>query len=524
VPSHRQFNRGISKLVLGFTLAIGLLVAPISPAADAAAPTTVSLTFNDGFTSQYDYARPVLNQYGVKGTFYVASSWVDNKATGFMASWQLDGLYRDGHEIGGMGREHKNLTVTYDSDPAADRAYKRDQVCGDRERLAELGYDPQTFAYPEAATDPAAQSIVSECGYLSGRVSGGLGGPTPPYAESVPPANAYALHTANEPPGPISLTQLQDAVTTAGANGGGWLPIAFNQVCHQGTPEYDTCMGTFRPIDDAVLGSFLAWLQTQPDVSVRTVRSVMGAPTQPPLPPRPTLVSLTFDDGLKSQYNAATSVLDPRSVDGTFFVNSGAIDRRESGAVTWSQLATLKSRGHEIGGHTLDHANLVQIPVDQARHQVCDDRTRLIQMGHNVVSFAYPEAAYNAQVESIVQSCGYQSARTGGSVLPEGRHYAETLPPRDPYATGAVGTTDNGPMTLAWMKKAVTAAETHGGGWVQLLFHEVCFRLSLNYAQCMNGYRPVDSAALASFVDWLKTRASAGVQIRTVKQAIAFSQ
>jgi peptidoglycan/xylan/chitin deacetylase (PgdA/CDA1 family) len=484
----------------------------------------VSLTFNDGFASQYDYARPVLNQYGAKGTFYVASNWVDNKATGFMASWQLDDLYRDGHEIGGMGRDHRNLTTTYDPDPAADLAYKQDQVCGDRQRLAELGYDPQTFAYPEAATDAAAQDIVRNCGYLSGRVSGGLGPPSPPYAETLPPANAFNVHTVNEPPGPISLVGLQDAVNAAAANGGGWLPIAFNRVCHQGTAEYATCMDTFRPIDDAVLGDFLAWLQTQPDVSVQTVRSVMGAPVQPPLPPRPTLVSLTFDDGLKSQYRATNEVLNPRNVDGTFFVNTGAIDRREAGAVTWTQLSTMRSNGHEIGGHTLDHVNLVGLSVDEATHQVCDDRARLIQRGYNPVSFAYPEAAFDAQSEAIVQGCGYQSARTGGNVLPEGPHYAETLPPRDPYATGAVGTTNNGPMTLAWMKSAVTAAETHGGGWVQLLYHDVCFRLSLNYQKCMSGYRPVDSGALGSFVGWLRSRASEGVQIKTVQQAMAFGQ
>src|SRR5262245_32000303 len=266
----RRSIRRMSRLVLGVGLAAGLLV-PIHQPAQAAPTTIVSLTFNDGFISQYDYARPVLNQYGVKGTFYVASSWVDNRATGFMASWQLDALYRDGHEIGGMGREHKNLTLTYDSDPAADLAYKQDQVCGDRQRLAELGYDPQTFAYPEAATDPAAQQIVQGCGYLSGRVSGGLGGPNPPFAESIPPANPYAVHTTSEPPGPITLESLQEAVTATSANGGGWLPIAFNRVCHQGDPDYSNCMGTFRPIDDAVLGSFLGWLQTQPDVSVSTV-------------------------------------------------------------------------------------------------------------------------------------------------------------------------------------------------------------------------------------------------------------
>jgi peptidoglycan/xylan/chitin deacetylase (PgdA/CDA1 family) len=511
------------KLLLGFALALGLLV-PTSPPAQAAAPTVVSLTFNDGFTSQYDFARPVLDQYNVPATFYVASSWVDNKATGFMASWQLDGLYRDGHEIGGMGRDHKNLTVTYESDPAADLAYKQDQVCGDRQRLAELGYDPQTFAYPEAATNAAAQDIVSDCGYLSGRVSGGLSDTSPPYAEAIPPANPFAVHTANEPPGPISLDTLQDAVTAAGANGGGWLPIALNRVCHQGDSNYASCMGTFRPIDDAVLADFLEWLQAQPDVSVSTVRSVMGAPSQPPLPPRPTLVSLTFDDGLTSQLRAANEVLNPRNVDGTFFLNTGPIDRRQGNTLTWNQVTTLKNRGHEIGGHTLDHVNLVGLPLAEATRQVCNDRARLVQKGHNAVSFAYPEAAFDAQSMAVVESCGYQSGRTGGSVLPEGPHYAETLPPAEAYATRALGTTFNGPISLAWMKSVVTAADLHGGGWIQILFHEVCFRLSLNYNQCMAGYRPVDAVVLRQFVDWVRQSAPAGVEIRTVRQAMAFGQ
>lgn len=515
--------RRATKLLLALGLAVGLM-APIPQGAQAAPTVVVSLTFNDGFTSQYDYARPVLNQYGVKATFYVASSWVDNKATGFMASWQLDDLYRDGNEIGGMGREHKNLTVTYDPDPAADLAYKQDQVCGDRQRLADLGYDPQTFAFPEAADNAAAQAIVQGCGYLSGRVSGGLSDTNPPYSESLPPANPYDIHTMNEPPGPISLQQMQSAVTATSANGGGWMPIALNRVCHQGDPSYDTCMGTFRPIDDQVLSAFLAWLQTQPDTSVQTVRSVMGAPTQPVLPPRPTLVSLTFDDGLDSQYKTVTDILSPRNVHATFFINTGAIDHREAGAVTWSQLTTMRNRGNEIGGHTLDHVNLVNATTAEATRQVCDDRARLIARGFNPVSFAYPEAAYNPSVEAIVQGCGYQSARTGGNVLVEGPHYAETLPPFDPFATGALGTTDNGPMTLPWMKSAVTAADTHGGGWLQLVFHDVCFRNTTRYNTCMAGYRPVDNVALRNFVDWLRQSSPQGVQIKTVQEAMAFAQ
>ena len=78
------------------------------------------------------------------GTFYAASGWVDAGSNGSVDAAQLRQLYRDGHEIGGMGRDHKSLT-----DPSTDLAYKTAQVCDDFGRLSQLGVDPQTFAYPQ---------------------------------------------------------------------------------------------------------------------------------------------------------------------------------------------------------------------------------------------------------------------------------------------------------------------------------------------------------------------------------------
>jgi peptidoglycan/xylan/chitin deacetylase (PgdA/CDA1 family) len=526
VPSARRGGRLRAHLALvTATLALvagGALSPPAATAADS--PTTVSFTFNDGLISQYQYARPVLKSHGMNGTFYVASNWVLSTDAHYMRSYQLDDLYRDGNEIGGMGKDHKNLTQTYNSDPAQDLAYKQDQVCGDRQTLSSWGYDPQSFAYPSAAVDSAAESIVKGCGYRSGRAIGGLSATGPTYAETVPPADPFRVRTANLPAGAISLSTLQGAVTAASSHGGGWLPLTFNQVCHQADPAYSTCMSSAKPIDDAVLSSFLDWLQNgaPAGVSVATVRAVMGAAGGSPLPPRTTVASLTFDDGLTSQYQAH-STLASHGVTGTYYINSGPVDAGESGTMSWAQVKQLASAGEDIGGHDRDHVDLTDTSTsfDYKWHQVCDDRARLESQGLWPVSFAYPFAKFNSVAEGIAKGCGYQSGRTGGTLSPDGPHYAESIPPPDAYGIRILGTTYNGPITLQALQDAVNAVIGHGGGWLPMLFHQICFPGSANYNTCMAGYRPIDNATLDAFLTWLDGQAGNGVSVETVADVMS---
>jgi hypothetical protein len=88
------------------------------------------------------------------------------------------------------------------------------------------------------------------------------------------------------------------------------------------------------------------------------------------------------------------------------------------------------------------------------------------------VAFAYPGGAFNTTLEGIVKSCGYGSGRSAWSLSPAGPTYAETLPPRDWYATRAYA--PSGQMSLANMQALVTGAAGHGGGWSQLVIGRVC--------------------------------------------------
>ena len=489
------------------------------PAAHAASPVTVSLVFNDGLATQYRNAAPQLEAKGVDGTFYVASNWVKTNDAKYMRFYHLDELYRQGNEIGGMGKDHKNLTTTYDPDPAADLAYKRDQVCGDYDALTTWGYHPVSFAYPGAGENATVQGIVRDCGFSTGRIAGGLAASGPVYAEPIPPANAYRLRAATTPAGAMTLAGLQSLVNAAGSHGGGWLPIAFNDVCSTAEAGYSTCMAGNKPIDAGVFGQFLDWLNTQgaAGVTVRTVRQVMGSP-QPPLPARPFVVSLTFDDGLRSQYGLK-DVFARHGVHGSFYINSGPADRHEAGTMTWSQIRDLRDAGHDIGGHTTDHINMLDTTtsLEFKTRQTCDDRARLIEEGFNPVSFAYPFGAMDATAQPIVRGCGYQSARKAGTVTSDGPIFSESIPvTENPYAIRILGTNYNGAVTLEALQYAVNQATSHGGGWLPTLFHQICYVGTPEYGTCMAGYRPIDDQTIDAFLGWIESQPERNISVKTV--------
>ena len=81
-------------------------------------------------------------------------------------------------------------------------------------------------------------------------------------------------------------------------------------------------------------------------------------------------------------------------------------------------------------------------------------------------------------VERIVRRCGFTNARVGGGVSlsnsAPGPPYAETLPPKDPYAVRTIAVDGSSPIQLSDLKTFVTAAARHGGGWLPITFHNVC--------------------------------------------------
>jgi hypothetical protein len=225
----------------------------------------------------------------------------------------------------------------------------------------------------------------------------------------------------------------------------------------------------------------------------------------PAAPAPPTVVSITFDDGDNENPQAA-SLLEAHGMRGTFFIVSGYLGF--PAYVTLSQVQTLQAAGHEIGGHTLTHQHLPALSLDDAQHQICDDRAALTSHGLNVQTLAYPFGESNSAVEAIAAACGYSAARSLGEIPDTG--LAETIPPVDPYSIRAPWSIKS-TYTLATIEGLVTGAESVGG-WLPLVFHHLC-----NTSPCDTySIRTSDFTAL---LDWLATRPST-TTVKTMRDVV----
>jgi peptidoglycan/xylan/chitin deacetylase (PgdA/CDA1 family) len=228
-----------------------------------------------------------------------------------------------------------------------------------------------------------------------------------------------------------------------------------------------------------------------------------------------TVVTIGFDDGYADQYLEARTLLSSRGLHATFYVNTGLLG--EPGRMDWTQVKDLYGDGNEIAGHTLHHVNVKKLKVDPAKIEICGDHQNLVDNGVGdpgtglPVSFAYPFGSHDPLSESVVASCGYTNAR-GVSGVNDRKVFAETIPPLEPYATRTPPNPKQG-TTLDTIKGYVIAAETHGGGWVQYVFHHVC-------DQC-DAYS-ITPDNLSLLLDWLKGEIAAGrVVVMTTAEAMA---
>jgi peptidoglycan/xylan/chitin deacetylase (PgdA/CDA1 family) len=242
----------------------------------------------------------------------------------------------------------------------------------------------------------------------------------------------------------------------------------------------------------------------------------------------PTVVSLTFDNGWENQMTAAAD-MQAAGLAGTFYVPSGWIGLANE--VSMSDLQTLKADGDEIGGKTVDNADLTALTqsgtasgIAEAQREVCEGRNILLADGFDVTDFAYPFADFNAADETIAENCGFNSGRGVGSLAdaqPNGCTfpdcpYAETIPPTDPFS---IRTPDDAEVTttVAELEQDVTNAENNGGGWLAFSFHQICDTTTA-------GCDPIFSWSpeeFNEFAQWLAAQQSSGaLQVETVQQVI----
>ncbi|CAN5623604.1 hypothetical protein BH18THE1_BH18THE1_04330 [soil metagenome] len=116
----------------------------------------VIINFDDGRKTQFTYAKPILDKYGFKATFYIVCNYVDNKK-GFITWEEIETLNKEGHEIGSHTMNHVHLSNLSKKDIEY-------EVGQSKKCLDNHGIKATSFAYPfnDGFNDKKVFKIVSK--------------------------------------------------------------------------------------------------------------------------------------------------------------------------------------------------------------------------------------------------------------------------------------------------------------------------------------------------------------------------
>lgn len=132
------------------------------------------------------------------------------------------------------------------------------------------------------------------------------------------------------------------------------------------------------------------------------------------------VVGITFDDGYQNNLVHALPALQANGFTATCYgVSSlvGGTNVWDAGKVAQKPLMTQQdwrtwhAAGMDVGSHTQTHANLKELPDEEARQQIVQSKAELEQLlGAEVRHFCYPYGWFQAQHEEMARAAGYVTA------------------------------------------------------------------------------------------------------------------
>ncbi len=176
-------------------------------------------------------------------------------------------------------------------------------------------------------------------------------------------------------------------------------------------------------------------------------------------------VSITFDDGLLSHVTVGAPLLDARNLPGTFYVMALGGWNEWSGY--WDDWRALAAAGHEIGSHTLTHAQLSVLPEAELREELEESRD-IIEAevtSQSCLTIAYPYGDSSDQVEDITAEY-YIAGRTVWSPLYLNFYPGDPYAPMDAFAIGSYAFDYPAITTLEALVDRVEAAEEYGAWFI----------------------------------------------------------
>ncbi|MDJ0753993.1 MAG: polysaccharide deacetylase family protein [Ardenticatenaceae bacterium] len=119
----------------------------------------IILTFDDGYRDNYTNAYPILTEFGFKGTFFIATEFVDRGYEPYMTWPMIEEMAAAGHRFESHTKTHPDLILL-------DRAGLIWQILGSQETLAaHIGYKPQFFSYPSGSYNEDTIEILQELNF-----------------------------------------------------------------------------------------------------------------------------------------------------------------------------------------------------------------------------------------------------------------------------------------------------------------------------------------------------------------------
>ena len=214
-------------------------LASLCPVIKAEVPHgVVSIAFDDNYDNQFQYAFPLLQNYGIAGTFYVVTDHVG--LPGYMTYSQLQILQSNGNEIGSHSKTHTTFTSL--SEPGI-----RQECSLSKQALENQGLTVTNFAYPNGPTNDFVDSIVSQY-YRSGRTAY-----IEPYLMDIPTTQFRVAGFNAETADPTALSLLEDMVDQVYSTNS-WAIIFFHNIIQNGTyQQYTTSTQDFESFLNYIL-------------------------------------------------------------------------------------------------------------------------------------------------------------------------------------------------------------------------------------------------------------------------------
>ena len=138
-------------------------------------------------------------------------------------------------------------------------------------------------------------------------------------------------------------------------------------------------------------------------------------------------ICFSSDDGFKNNL-AAAKILNEYGISACFFICPAIIGENDTRVISafcstrlnfppveflnWQEVSELQKLGHEIGGHTMNHVRIADIPESELTYEVGSCYTELQQRCGSIPHFAFPYGRFihfNEQGKRAVFNSGFKT-------------------------------------------------------------------------------------------------------------------